>query len=194
MLKSCIQLSAWPRTTNTINSVSINHVACVVVAAAINPRPGGVHVTDHPRLGMNEYLSLLERYGFKVPEGSYDAGRTNSRQDQEQHALMLLYHFCINYLPAAMRAPEFDGRSAVEILKADTENWTEINESPGYGISREGMGRSLTYLAEIKFVNWLPGTGRAEGHCLRSISGQRRRRHWNCELLWRCIEVERDKR
>ena len=121
MLKSCIQLSAWPRTTNTVNSVPANHVACVVVAATIKPRTGDVHVTGHPRLGMNEYLSLLERYGFKVPEGSYDAGRTNSRQDQEQHALMLLCHFCINYLPATMRAPELDGRDAVEILKADTE-------------------------------------------------------------------------
>ena len=36
MLKSCIQLSVWPRTINTVNSVPTNHVTCVVVAAAIN--------------------------------------------------------------------------------------------------------------------------------------------------------------
>jgi L-aminoadipate-semialdehyde dehydrogenase len=163
----------------------------VVAAATIKPRTGDVHVTGHLRLSMNEYLSLLERYGFKVPESSYDAGRTNSRQDQEQHALILLYHFCINYLPATMRAPELDGRNTVEILTADTENWTEIDESPGYGISREGVGRLLTYLAEIKFVNWLPGTGRGR-RALPEVN--QRAGNWSYGWPWRCIEVERDKR
>ncbi|KAH0542855.1 putative NRPS-like protein biosynthetic cluster [Glutinoglossum americanum] len=173
MLKGCIQLSARPRIINTVNAVPVNHVARVVVAAALNPLPGGVHVvhvTGHPRLRMNEYLSLLEFYGFKVPEVSYDAWKDEleryvsaggQEKDQEQHALMPLYHFCVNDLPATTRAPELDDRNAVKILKADAENWTGIDESTGYGISREDVGRFLRYLAEIKFVSWPSERGRA---------------------------------
>ncbi|KAF4637408.1 hypothetical protein G7Y89_g677 [Cudoniella acicularis] len=151
MLKGCIQLSARPRIINTINSVSVSHVARVVVGAALNPLSGGVHVvhvTGHPRLRMNEYLSVLEFYGFDVPE-------------VKQHALMPLYHFCVTDLPATTRALELDDRNVVKILKADAENWTGIDESAGYGISRENVGRYLRYLAEIKFVSWPSGTGRA---------------------------------
>jgi L-aminoadipate-semialdehyde dehydrogenase len=173
MLKGCIQLSARPRIINTVNAVPVNHVARVVVAAALNPLPGGihvVHVTGHPRLRMNEYLSLLEFYGFKVPEVSYDAWKDEleryvsaggQEKDQEQHALMPLYHFCVNDLPATTRAPELDDRNAAKILKVDAEYWTGIDESAGYGISREDVGRFLRYLAETKFVSWPSDRGRA---------------------------------
>jgi L-2-aminoadipate reductase len=173
MLKGCIQLSARPRIINTVNAVPVNHVARVVVAAALNPLSRGVHVvhvTGHPRLRMNEYLSLLEFYGFKVPEVSYDAWKDEleryvsaggQEKDQEQHALMPLYHFCVNDLPATTRAPELDDGNAAKILKVDAENWTGIDESAGYGISREDVGRFLRYLAEIKFVSWPSGRGRA---------------------------------
>jgi L-2-aminoadipate reductase len=78
------------------------------VAAALNPLPGGVlvvHVTGRPRLRMNEYLPLLELYGSKAPEVSYDSWKDEveryvsaggQEKDQEQHALMPLYHFCVN--------------------------------------------------------------------------------------------------
>ncbi|KAL2021594.1 hypothetical protein VTK56DRAFT_6947 [Thermocarpiscus australiensis] len=164
MLKGCIQLSARPHIVNTVNAVPVNHVARVVVAAALNPLPGGVHVvhvTAHPRLRMNEYLSILEYYGYKTPEVSYDAWKEELEKfvsagalekDQEQHALMPLYHFCMNDLPANTRAPEMDDRNAVAILKADADRWTGVDESTGYGISREDVGRYLAYLAEIKFI------------------------------------------
>jgi L-aminoadipate-semialdehyde dehydrogenase len=169
MLKGCIQLSARPHIVNTVNAVPVNHVARVVVAAALNPLPEGVHVvhvTGHPRLRMNEYLSVLEYYGYNVPEVSYDAWKDDlekyvsaggQEKDQEQHALMPLYHFCINDLPANTRAPELDDTNAVKILKADAEHWTGIDESAGYGISRADVGMYLRYLAEIKFVSWPSG-------------------------------------
>ena len=173
MLKGCIQLSARPRIINTVNSVPVNHVARVVMGAALNPLPGGVHVvhvTGHPRLRMNEYLSLLEFYGFDVPEVDYNSWKDQleryvsaggQEKDQEQHALMPLYHFCVTDLPATTRAAELDDRNAVKILKADAEHWTGIDESAGYGISRENVGKFLRYLAEIKFVSWPSRTGRA---------------------------------
>ncbi|KAL2157963.1 hypothetical protein VTH06DRAFT_4772 [Thermothelomyces fergusii] len=172
MLKGCIQISARPRIVNTVNAVPVNHVARVVVASALNPLPGGVHVvhvTAHPRLRMNEYLSLLEYYGYKTPEVTYDAWKEELEKfvsagalekDQEQHALMPLYHFCMNDLPANTRAPEMDDRNAVAILKADADRWTGVDESTGQGISREDVGRYLAYLAEIKFVGRPTGRGR----------------------------------
>ena len=143
MLKGCIQLSSRPRIINSVNAVPVNHVARVVVAAALNPLPGGVHVvhvTGHPRLRMNEYLSLLEYYGHRVPELPYQEWKDEleryvsaggQEKDQEQHALMPLYHFCVNDLPATTRAPELDDRHAVQVLKADANNWTGVDESVG---------------------------------------------------------------
>lgn len=172
MLKGCIQLSARPHIINTVNSVPVDHVARVVAASALNPLPGDVHVvhvTGHPRLRMNEYLSLLEYYGYKVPEVSFDEWKDElekyvsaggQEKDAEQNALMPLFHFCMNDLPATTRAPELDDRNAVKILKADAEHWTGIDESAGYGIGREDVGRFLRYLAEIKFVTWPSGRGR----------------------------------
>ncbi|KAI0122333.1 large subunit of L-aminoadipate-semialdehyde dehydrogenase [Daldinia grandis] len=172
MLKGCIQLAARPRIINTVNAVPVNHVARVVVAAALNPLPGGVHVvhvTGHPRLRMNEYLSILEYYGYKTPEVSYDSWKQKLEnfvsagaleKDQEQHALMPLAHFCMNDLPANTRAPELDDRNAVAILKADGDKWTGVDESSGYGISRDDVGRYLRYLAEIKFISQPTERGR----------------------------------
>lgn len=172
ILKGCIQLGVRPHIVNTVNSVPVNHVSRVVVASALNPLAGGVHVahvTGHPRLRMNEYLSALEYYGYKIPEVSYDEWKDElehyvsaggQEKDQEQHALMPLYHFCINDLPANTRAPELDDRNTVKILKDDAENWTGVDESSGYGVSRTDVGRFLHFLAETQFVTWPTGRGR----------------------------------
>ncbi|KAI0165050.1 large subunit of L-aminoadipate-semialdehyde dehydrogenase [Hypoxylon sp. FL1284] len=172
MLKGCIQLVARPRIINTVNAVPVNHVARVVVAAALNSLDGGVHVihvTAHPRLRMNEYLSILEYYGYKTPEVSYDSWKQALEKfvsagalekDQEQHALMPLAHFCMNDLPATTRAPELDDRNAVSVLKADGDRWTGVDESSGYGIGREDLGRYLRYLAEIKLIGQPTERGR----------------------------------
>ncbi|KAI6361410.1 hypothetical protein MCOR25_006506 [Pyricularia grisea] len=176
-LKGCIQLGTRPRILNTVNAVPVNHVARVVVAASLNPVPAQgnegvhvVHVTGHPRLRMNEYLSLLEFYGYKVPEVPYDSWKEELEQyvsagagverDQEQHALLPLFHLCISDLPANTKAPELEDQNAVAVLKADAEAWTGLDESAGYGIGREDVGRYLRYLAMIKFVPWPNARGR----------------------------------
>ena len=163
MYKGCIQLKSRPRIINTVNAVPVNHVARVVVASAFNPLPQGVHVvhvTAHPRLRMNEYLSMLEHYGYKTPEISYNEWKEElekfvspgTEKDQEQLALMPLYHFCMSDLPATTRAPELDDRNAVKILKSDAEKWTGVDESAGYGISKEDAGRLLGYLSAVGFI------------------------------------------
>ena len=173
MLKGCIQLKLRPRIFNTVNAVPVDHVARVVVAAALNPIPGGqhvVHVTGHPRLRMNEYLSFVGHYGFDITEASYDDWKNTLEQyvsaggrerDQEQHALMPLYHFCMNDLPATTRAAELDDTNAVRVLKEDAEHWTGVDESAGYGISKNDVGRYLSYLVAIKFLDQPPNRRRA---------------------------------
>ncbi|KOS22158.1 L-aminoadipate-semialdehyde dehydrogenase large subunit [Escovopsis weberi] len=173
MLKGCIQLRARPHIVNTVNSVPVNHVARVVAAASLNALLSGVHVvhvTGHPRLRMNEYLSLLEYYGYEVPEVRYDEWKADleryvtaggQEKDQEQHALMPLYHFCVNDLPANTRAPELDDRNAVQVLKDDAEQWTGVDESSGYGIGRDEVGKYLGYLVETKYFGRPTGRGRA---------------------------------
>lgn len=119
---------------------------------------------------MNEYLSYLEYYGYTTPEVDYDlwkdtlenyvsAGGANAEKDQEQHALMPLYHFCVNDLPLNTRAPELDDSNTMKILKADAE-WTGVDESGGYGIGRENVGKLLSYLVRIGFIAGPSGKGR----------------------------------
>ncbi|KAH7318213.1 alpha-aminoadipate reductase [Stachybotrys elegans] len=170
--KGCVQLGSRPRIINSVNAVPVDHVARVVIAGALNPLPEGVHVvhvTAHPRLRMNEFLSALDYYGYSVPEVDYDewkqkledfvsAGATE--KDQEQSALMPLYHMAISDLPLSTRAPELDDRNAVAVLKADADRWTGVDDSAGEGVSREHIGRYLRFLAETKFMPWPTGRGR----------------------------------
>ncbi|KAK8056644.1 alpha-aminoadipate reductase [Apiospora rasikravindrae] len=184
MLKGCIQLSCRPHIVNTVNAVPVGHVARVVVAASFNPVSAEaatsgsgtgdvgvhvVHVTAHPRLRMNEYLSTLSYYGYDVPEVDYNDWKAqletfvsagSVQKDQEQSALMPLFHMATNDLPTDTRAPELDDRNAVAVLKADADRWTGMDESAGEGISREAVGRFLRYLAETKFLAWPTGRGR----------------------------------
>ncbi|KAK0765596.1 hypothetical protein N5P37_001533 [Trichoderma harzianum] len=183
MLKGCIQLSSRPHIVNSVNAVPVNHVSVVVVAASLNPVPAEtannsgsndvgvhvIHVTAHPRLRMNEYLSILSYYGYDVPEVDYDHWKAQLetfvsegplQKDAEQSALMPLFHMATNNLPTNTRAPELDDRNAVAVLKADADRWTGVDESAGEGISREAVGRFLRYLAETNFLAWPTGRGR----------------------------------
>ncbi|KAH7146770.1 male sterility protein-domain-containing protein [Dactylonectria estremocensis] len=169
--KGWVQLGARPRIFNSVNAVPMDHVARVVVASALNPLPGVkvVNVTAHPRQRMNEFLSALSYYGYHVPEVDYEEWKTQLEEftsagsiekDQEQSALMPLFHMATSDLPSTTRAPELDDRNAVAVLKADADRWTGVDDSAGEGITREDIGRYLRFLAEIKFIPWPTGRGR----------------------------------
>ncbi|QPH04919.1 putative secondary metabolism biosynthetic enzyme [Epichloe festucae Fl1] len=171
LCKGCVQLRARPLIINTQNCLPVDHVARVVIAAALNALPGVnvVHATAHPRLRMNEFLSALSYYGYDVPEVDYEEWKARLEEfvsagsiekDQEQSALMPLFHMATSNLPSTTRAPELDDRNAVAVLKADADRWTGIDDSAGEGITREDIGRYLRFLAEIKFMPWPTGRGR----------------------------------
>jgi L-aminoadipate-semialdehyde dehydrogenase len=93
--KGCIQLGARPKISNTINMVPVDHVARVVVAAALHPPKtplGVVQVTAHPRPTMSEYCGTLATYGYNVPEVEYREWANKleeyaAKDGVEQHAL-----------------------------------------------------------------------------------------------------------
>ncbi|KAI0485188.1 alpha-aminoadipate reductase [Xylariaceae sp. FL0804] len=171
--KGCVQLKARPLIINSVNAVPVNHVARVVVAAALNPLPGVsvVHVTAHPRLRMNEFLSALGYYGYDVPEVDYEewvarleefvSAGSGREKDEEQSALMPLFHMATSNLPSTTRAPELDDRNAVAVLRQDADRWTGVDDSAGEGIGRDDIGRYLRFLAEIRFMPWPAGRGAA---------------------------------
>jgi L-aminoadipate-semialdehyde dehydrogenase len=84
----------------------------------------------------------------------------STEKDQEQSALMPLFHMATSNLPSTTHAPELDDRNAVAVLKADADRWTGVDDSAGEGITREDIGRYLRFLAEIKFMPLPTGRGR----------------------------------
>ena len=98
MAKGCVQLGCRPKISNTVNMVPVNHVARVIVAAALNPprTPLGVaHVTSRPRLTFSQYLATLVTYGYDVPEVEYSAWSKKlqdyvaAENGRQQHALFV---------------------------------------------------------------------------------------------------------
>ena len=169
-LKGCVQLSSRPHITNTVNMVPADHVARVVVACALHPpvAPLGVaHVTSHPRLRFDEFLSTLGSYGYDTKEVDYATWRDQLEKyvsegpiekDYEQHALMPLYHFVTNDLPANTKASELDDRNAVAALQADAR-WTGEDLSAGSAVTRETVGKYLRFLTLTGFLEQPTGKG-----------------------------------
>lgn len=95
MLKGCVQVSSRPNITNTINMVPVDHVARLVAASTFNPpdsKTGVIHVTSHPRITFNDYLSSLQQYGYNVPDVNYKEWRDRIEKyvegdEKEEHAL-----------------------------------------------------------------------------------------------------------
>ncbi|KAJ5089609.1 hypothetical protein N7532_008293 [Penicillium argentinense] len=192
-LKGCVQLECRPSIRNTVNMVPVDHVARIVIATAFHPPrlPVGVaHVTGHPRLRFDQFLGALEVYGYKVPQVDYvpwsmalEKYVNNSQLDNKdsQHALMPLYHFVTNDLPANTKAPELDDRNAAAALKADAV-WSGIDVSAGAGVTEELVGLYASYLVEIGFLPTptlagarpLPATGITEEQkkTLLSVGGR----------------------
>ncbi|KAI9049800.1 hypothetical protein LZ554_005951 [Drepanopeziza brunnea f. sp. 'monogermtubi'] len=166
MTKGCIQLSCRPKIANTVNQVPVNHVARVVVASALSPPKRELavaQVTSHPRLTFSAYLATLETYGYEVPEVEYKVWSKKleeyaAKEENEQHALMPLYHFATTDLPGDTIAPEMADANAAVALKSDAQ-FTGEDLSAGGFVDEAIMGRYLAYLVGIGFV----GTPSAKG-------------------------------
>lgn len=165
MAKGCVQLSCRPKIENTVNMVPVNHIARIVTACSLSPPsvPLGVaQVSSQPRITFSKYLSILEEYGYDVPEVSYDewkqkmiayaADSADERNGIEQHALMPLYHFATTDLPADTVAPELDITNTLAALKSDVEVFGTRDVSGALQVNSKIMGKYLAYLVAIGFL------------------------------------------
>lgn len=190
MLKGCIQLSAQPDISNTINMCPVDFVARLVVAAAFHPAPSleVIQCTSHPRLRFNEYLGMLRTCGYNVPKVDYIPWRASleryvaqENQDKEaQHALLPLYHFVTADLPTSTKSPELDDSNALAALRAESsvsssgKDWTR-----GSAVNIEIMKKYVAWLVAVGFLPPAQGgqlpkveIGEKQKEALRRVGGR----------------------
>lgn len=168
MLKGSIQLGCRPdMEDNTINLVPVSYCAQVVVSASLHeaPQENGVsvaHVTPHPQLRFNDFLATLETYGYTVPLVPYATWReklehyvsSESAESKEPHALLPLFDWVTDDLPAETKSRELDDRNAQAVLKADGV------EAAAVEVTQEMVGAYLGYMAAVGFIPSPSGGGK----------------------------------
>jgi L-aminoadipate-semialdehyde dehydrogenase len=168
--KGCLQVKARPDIGNGINVVPVTTVSRIVVAAAFNSREATgentsvVQVTNHPRVTMNEWIGALETYGYTLPSESYGDWSERvkeyvSQGDQEEFALLPLFHFVVGDLPSDSIAPELDDANAAAVLRAYGAHGNDSNPLAGNAVHVDTIGTYLAYLNAVGFLPTPTGTG-----------------------------------
>ena len=187
MLKGCVQVGARPDMTNTINMVPVTHVAQKVIGAAIWGAKGTVsQVEAHPRLTFNQFLSTLEEVGYATPLMSYDTWKSRVQQyvespepNQEELALLGLFHMVITDLPGSTKAPNLDDTNATEALCEDLQVIGKPS-SPA-GVTKEATASYLSFLVARGFMPGPPHSSnplpvrtisRAQAEALERVGGR----------------------
>lgn len=159
MLKGCEELGYYPAITNTVNMVPADHVARVVVSAALNGHTldnvSVVQVTSHPRSTFDKFLSSLNEFGYSIKEADYIHWRTQLEEyvvSRGDSALFPLLHFVLDNLPQDTKAPELDDQNARVVLRAD-EKRTGEDRSRGACVDVKTLGTYLSFLVEVGFMN-----------------------------------------
>jgi L-2-aminoadipate reductase len=162
--KGCLQVGARPNIANTVNTVPVTQVSRIVVAAAfhlpaaIGQSLGVAQVTSHPRLTMNEWISALEVYGYRVPMLSYQEWCTKikeyvSNDSKEEYALLPLFHFVAGDLPTNTIAPELDDVNTAAALKLyDKETGNQRGPLAVNAVGVQTLGIYLAYLVAVGFL------------------------------------------
>ncbi|KAI1624220.1 L-aminoadipate-semialdehyde dehydrogenase [Exophiala viscosa] len=158
MLKGCVQLKTRPNMgLNTINMAPVDHVARAVVACAFNPPSESTKVaciSGNPKLRFNQFLATLQTYGYTaslidyIPWCSILNEYVTTNTD---FALMPLFTFVANDLPANSVSIELDDSNTQKALYADRE-WSGEDISGGSSVTRNTIGLSLAYLVAIGFL------------------------------------------
>lgn len=55
---------------------------------------------------------------------------------------------------------EMDDRNVVVIFKVDVDKWIDVDDSIGYGVNRDDVGKYFSYLFVIKFIGFFIERGR----------------------------------
>ncbi|KAK4495954.1 hypothetical protein PRZ48_013222 [Zasmidium cellare] len=154
MLKGCVQVGARPDVTNTINMVPVTRVARVVNAVSMHGETNTVsHVDARPRLTFNEYLGILEEYGYSVPVEPYETWKHKVEAyveaGKDELALLGLYHMVTGDLPAATKAANLDDSNAQCAVEKDKQPLAKPAPST---VTKEAIGAYLKFLIERGFM------------------------------------------
>ncbi|KAK4947557.1 large subunit of alpha-aminoadipate reductase [Elasticomyces elasticus] len=173
MLKGCVQLKTRPNMgLNTINMAPVDHVARAVVACAFNPPSESTKVaciSGNPKLRFNQFLATLQTYGYTtnlidyIPWCSILNEYVTTNTD---FALMPLFTFVANDLPANSVSIELDDTNTEKALYADCE-WSGEDVSGGSSVTRNTVGLSLAYLVAIGFLP--PPSADHQGGSVKSL-------------------------
>lgn len=186
MLKGCIQVGSRPDVTNTINMVPVNRVAQLVNAVSFHSKSGDLaHSDAHPRLTFNDFLSVLETYGYRVPLEPYETWKHKVEQyveaGKDELALLGLYHMVTGDLPGATKAPNLDDRNAQAALRADAPFAPASTPST---VTPDAIGAYLSFLIARAFMPTPPADakgsvplptinmGRAQVEALNKVGGR----------------------
>ncbi|KAL8803638.1 MAG: hypothetical protein Q9182_003053 [Xanthomendoza sp. 2 TL-2023] len=162
-LKGCIQLSSAPIIPNGLNMVPVDHVARCVVACALHPLSSPnirvAQVTADPRMTFTDFTNTLSAYGYEVDSVPYEDWKRQlvryvegphhedtSKEKQEEHALMPLYHFVTGDLPSTTRAPLLSPTNTLTALAADAA------PKPYPAVTTETVGLYIAYLVRVGFL------------------------------------------
>ncbi|KDE08553.1 L-aminoadipate-semialdehyde dehydrogenase [Microbotryum lychnidis-dioicae p1A1 Lamole] len=123
LVKGCIQLGHIPDIHNSINMTPVDHVARIIAISALQSpsEPLRVHqVSARPPPRFNQFLSVLQRYGYQVKKTEYLPWRTLLEQHvlkSQDNALFPLLHFVLDDLPTSTKAAEIDDSNTIALLK-----------------------------------------------------------------------------
>jgi L-aminoadipate-semialdehyde dehydrogenase len=162
ILKGCDQIHSYPDLgdDNFINCMPVDGVARICIAAASSPPPTIRVLNATARsLTYTDYLGALSAYGYRVGRSSYEAWAyvledyvaTTASSKRTEHALLPLYHLAVTDLPNDSKSPPLDNANVKAVLEED-KKVRQLGEVADH-ITAELVGRSLSYLVEIGFMD-----------------------------------------
>ena len=115
--KACVQVGSRPDIKSHLNAMPVRQVSRIVVAAALHSKQEVVQITASPCSNFNTWIGALEVYGFDVAMITYTEWCARVKQyvagqAREQFALLPLFDFVTEELPAKTQSPILDDRNA----------------------------------------------------------------------------------
>lgn len=163
--KGSLQVGARPNIPNNINAVPVTQVSRIVVAvvlhlpAILGTSLGVAQVTSHPRLTYNDWIGAPANYGYHLPLVPYPEWckrvheYVDKASEQEEFALLPLFHLVTGDLPSSSKAPELDDSNAMAALGAYDHGITNGNHHRATSVISDGtVGMYLAFLVAIGFL------------------------------------------
>ncbi|UZJ52385.1 hypothetical protein CBS101457_001705 [Exobasidium rhododendri] len=165
LVKGSVQLGLAPDMHNTVNMTPVDHVARIISLACLDnkhqekPCQGTFakvyHVTCHPEIRYNDFLSALRKYGWPVEKIEYVIWRSKledhvlntKTEEEEANALFPLLHFVLDDLPTSTKSAELDDRHTQALLEKYGERDVIM------GVDDDLIGVYFAWLVAVGFLS-----------------------------------------